>query len=137
MSQSSTIRYELWKEEESNSYSFFPEGNQSARRLLLASAELVWWCEASSLDEALVKKDLFLGLKIAYHDGSNVLVGDLVSAERGQIQATVVEIVTTEEKIEEWGVELPGVMLKCEPADLLYLPAKSLADEPLQLRSRP
>ncbi|WOB06967.1 hypothetical protein [Piscinibacter gummiphilus] len=137
MSESSAIRYELWRENEGNSYSFFPESNQSARRLLLASAELVWWCEASSWDEALVKKDLFLGLKIAYQDGSKVMVGDLVSVESGQVHATVFEIVTTEEQFQEWGVELPGVMLRCEPSDLLYLPTKSLANEPLQLLSRP
>ena len=52
-------RYELWKEPDG--YSFFPEGNASAKGLLSCQAELVWTVEADSWDEANRKKNEFLG----------------------------------------------------------------------------
>ena len=52
-------KYELWKE--ASGYSFFPEENESARRLLEPGAILVWSVDATSWDEAQTKKHEFLG----------------------------------------------------------------------------
>ena len=46
---------ELWFSEE-NGYSFFPEENESARRLLTPSCKLIWDCEAKSWGDASTKK---------------------------------------------------------------------------------
>jgi hypothetical protein len=73
---------------------------------------------------------------IEYQDGSAVLVGDCVLIENGRTEATVVHVVATAEQQREWGVELPGVMLKSAPFGLLYLPTEFLADEPLRFVSR-
>jgi hypothetical protein len=59
VSQAAKKRYELWRE--GNSYSFFPEDSESARRLLEPGAELVWEVEANSWEEAQARKHEFLG----------------------------------------------------------------------------
>ena len=64
------------------------------------------------------------------------MVGDCVLIENGRTEATVVQVVTTTEQQQEWGVELPGVMLKSAPFGLLYLPTEFLTEEPLQFVSR-
>ncbi len=73
---------------------------------------------------------------IRYLDGSAVVVGDYVLIENGRTEATVVQVVTTAEQQREWGVELPGVMLRSAPFGLLYLPTEFLAEEPLQFVAR-
>ena len=54
-----TTKYELWKEPDG--YSFFPEGNSSARCLLAPDAQLVWTVEATDWNEAQAKRHAFLG----------------------------------------------------------------------------
>ncbi len=54
-----TTKYELWKE--ADGYSFFPEGNASARALLASDALLIWTVEAADWDNAQTKKHEFLG----------------------------------------------------------------------------
>jgi hypothetical protein len=53
------MKYELWSEEDG--YSFFPEDNESARRLLGSKAKLIWTVEAATWDEARTKQHEFLG----------------------------------------------------------------------------
>jgi hypothetical protein len=55
-------RYELWKSAKEG-YSFFPEGNDSARRLLPSDATLVTVIVARSWEEAQTKKHEYLGLE--------------------------------------------------------------------------
>jgi len=71
-----------------------------------------------------------------YGDGSKVLLGDSVLIENGRTPATVVEIVTSREQMQQCGVEIPGVMLKSAPFGLVYLPVKFLLEDPLQFVSR-
>lgn len=55
--------YELWFEDESNTqtYSFFPQNNDSARELLSPVARLIWRTEAESIDAACSARNEFLG----------------------------------------------------------------------------
>ena len=55
-------RYELWKSAKEG-YSFFPEKNDSARRLLPSDATLVTVIVATSWEEAQTKKHEYLGLE--------------------------------------------------------------------------
>jgi hypothetical protein len=53
------MKCELWISE--SGYSFFPEENESARRLLESNAKLVKIIEAATWEEACAKKHAFLG----------------------------------------------------------------------------
>jgi hypothetical protein len=55
------MKYELWMAE--NSYSFFPEDNESARRLLKPAAKHIETIEADTWEDACVQKHIFLGWK--------------------------------------------------------------------------
>ena len=59
MASVDVIRYELWEDDEG--LSFFPDNNDSARRLLGAEARLVWECRAKSWEEAQALKHEHLG----------------------------------------------------------------------------
>jgi hypothetical protein len=48
-------RWELWAADSGHDLSFFPVGNESARRLLRPDANLVWTVEADSYDDAMTK----------------------------------------------------------------------------------
>ena len=56
-------KYELWQESDpaSGSYSFFPEDNDSARRLLEPGAPLMKVFEADSWEDARRQQNEFLG----------------------------------------------------------------------------
>ncbi len=71
---------------------------------------------------------------LTYPDGSQVCAGDLV-IESGE-EAEVVDVVTTAEHMQHWGVELPGVMLKTASFGLIYIPVEFLREDPLELVSR-
>lgn len=53
------VRYELW--DQGASLCFFPEGDESFRRLLEPGAKLVWSCVAASWSEAQSMKHEYLG----------------------------------------------------------------------------
>jgi hypothetical protein len=59
MNQEPLLSYELWQE--ADGFSFFVEDNESARRLLVPNATLIWSCTASSWEEAQARKEQFLG----------------------------------------------------------------------------
>ena len=61
MTDITTTRYELWQEPDS--YSFFEQGNEQARKLMSPEALLVWSCEASSWEHACAERNDFLGWK--------------------------------------------------------------------------
>jgi len=73
---------------------------------------------------------------LQYADGSDVRVGDAVLIEDGRTQATVVDVVVTQEQMRQTGVNVPGVMLKSAPFGLVYLPSDLLAEDPLYFVSR-
>jgi hypothetical protein len=47
-----------------------------------------------------------------YADGTDIHEGDLVTYDMEP--AVVEEVINTPEKLQAWGLEEPGVMLKCE-----------------------
>ncbi len=49
MSEEETKTYELW---EGDGYTFFPEDNESIRKLLPANAKLIWTVEADNWESA-------------------------------------------------------------------------------------
>lgn len=59
MSETAATRFELWKL--SAGYTFFPEDNEGARKLLEPGATLAWTVEARSWDEARARMHEFLG----------------------------------------------------------------------------
>jgi hypothetical protein len=71
-----------------------------------------------------------------YCDKTVVEVGDSVLIERGRTPATVELLVCTDSEIAAIGVSEPGVMLLSPPFGRLYLPASSLAEDPLIFVSR-
>ena len=46
------VKYELWDDGESG-YPFFPEDNDSARKLLRVEAKLIWTIEAETWNDAM------------------------------------------------------------------------------------
>jgi hypothetical protein len=59
MSATSATKFELWKL--GKGYTFFPEDNENARKLLEPGARLAWTVEAQSWDEARARMLEFLG----------------------------------------------------------------------------
>ena len=59
MSNSVSLRYELWEDE--GGLSFFPESDTTFRKLLSPTATLIWSCQAESWVEAQSKKHEHLG----------------------------------------------------------------------------
>jgi len=56
------MKYELWEEDEGEqTFCIEGSGGDSARRLLGASAKLVWSCEAESHSEAMTKYYIYMG----------------------------------------------------------------------------
>jgi hypothetical protein len=71
-----------------------------------------------------------------YEDGSEVMVGDSVLLEHGRTPGTVELIVVTGEEMKAINVEEPGVMLKSPPFGRVYLPQRSLTEDPLRFVAR-
>jgi hypothetical protein len=59
VSENSATRFELWKLH--SGYTFFPENNEAARKLLEPGAKLAWTVEAKSWEEARARMHEFLG----------------------------------------------------------------------------
>ena len=72
---------------------------------------------------------------LTYPDGSPIRVGDIV-IEDGETEAEVVDVVTTAEHMQHWGVEVPGVMLKTASFGLIYLPVEFLREDSFEFVSR-
>ncbi len=66
------MKYELWQTEDEpgkvESYSFFPENNESARQLLEPNAKLIWTAEAGSFNEACSRRNEFLAWEPCTND---------------------------------------------------------------------
>lgn len=72
----------------------------------------------------------------AYPNGEPIEVGDFVLFERGKTPGTVVVVVEGPAQFAEWNVEKSGVMVRSAPFGLVYLPAETLADDPILFVSR-
>jgi len=64
------------------------------------------------------------------------MVGDSVLLENGRTPGIVEFIVITADEMKATNVEEPGVMLESPPFGLVYLPQRSLTEDPLRLVSR-
>ncbi len=71
-----------------------------------------------------------------YSDGTGVKVGDSVLVEHGKTLSTVELLVCTHEDMAAIGVTDPGIMLLSPPFGRLYLPVRSLAEDPLVFVAR-
>jgi hypothetical protein len=71
-----------------------------------------------------------------YADGSPIKVGDSVLLEHGKTPGTVELVVVTPAEMQAIGVAERGVMLTSPPFGRVYLPERSLRDDPLLFVSR-
>lgn len=73
---------------------------------------------------------------ISYSDNAEVRVGDFILIEDGRTPGTVYELIETPAQLEQWRVEGPGIMVETIPDGLVFLPIKSLSDDPIAFVSR-
>jgi hypothetical protein len=71
-----------------------------------------------------------------YPDGKRIEVGDSVLIEHGRTPGTVELLVRTDAEMAAIGVSEPGIMLLSPPFGRVYLPARSLIEDPLEFVSR-
>jgi hypothetical protein len=71
-----------------------------------------------------------------YADGKRIEVGDSVLIEHGRTPGTVELLVSTDAEMAAIGVSEPGIMLFSPPFGRVYLPARSLIEDPLEFVSR-
>ena len=72
---------------------------------------------------------------MTYLDGTEVMAGDAVLIEHGKTHGVIVAVVETE-RVAEFNVEEPGVMIKAAPFGLVYIPASKFGDQGLSFKSR-
>jgi hypothetical protein len=72
---------------------------------------------------------------MTYPDGTEILVGDSVFIERRRTPGTIVDIFGTD-RIEELGVDQPGVMISSAPFGLVYVPVSMFAEQYLTFGAR-
>jgi hypothetical protein len=70
-----------------------------------------------------------------YLDGNEAMVGDAVTIEYGRTPATVVAVVEAD-RLAEFNVSEPGLMLESAPFGLVYIPASMFDDQGLSFKSR-
>lgn len=60
-----------------------------------------------------------------YLSGETVMIGDLVKFEGGVTPGDVQEVIETQQHMKEWGVDMPGLMIRSEPFGLVFWPQSS------------
>lgn len=73
---------------------------------------------------------------IHYIDGQEARVGDKVLIDNGERTGVVEDVIDSDAKLEQWGVDEPGLMIKSEYYGLLFLPSECLRHEEVRLLSR-
>ena len=63
-----------------------------------------------------------------YRNGDNIKIGDHVLIENKKTVGLVDDIIDTKEKMEYWGVDEKGVMIKSKPFGLVFWPINDIND---------
>lgn len=70
-----------------------------------------------------------------YLDGTEILTGDVVLIGQGGTEGSIVAVVE-QDRMTEFNVKEPGVMISAAPFGLVYIPASMFADQGLRFESR-
>ncbi|HEX4377876.1 MAG TPA: hypothetical protein VHZ99_12060 [Steroidobacteraceae bacterium] len=70
-----------------------------------------------------------------YLDGSEIVTGDAVLIEHGKTTGAVVAVVE-KDRMSEFNVDEPGVMIKAASVGLVYVPVSMFEDQGLRFKSR-
>ena len=70
-----------------------------------------------------------------YLDGSEIVTGDAVLIEYGKATGAVVAVVE-QERMAEFNVDEPGVMIKAASIGMFYIPVSMFEDQGLRFQSR-
>jgi hypothetical protein len=73
---------------------------------------------------------------ITYTDGTEIKVGDSVLIEHGKTPAVITLIIESVDDQKESNLKEPGVMLQSPSIGLAFLPASTLATNPVAFVSR-
>jgi len=63
-----------------------------------------------------------------YLSGKEIVVGDEVLIERGKTTGVIDKIIESEEEMNQWNVEEPGVLIKSMPFGLVFWPQSNIED---------
>ncbi len=71
--------------------------------------------------------------KVRYATGEVAVVGDRVIND---VWESVVDVIDTSQRMAFWGLDEPGLMLKCEEAGLVFEPCSSVAWDAIVSKGR-
>ena len=72
---------------------------------------------------------------MTYPDGGEVFIGDAVLIEHGKTPGRIVAVVE-QERVAEFNVEEPGLMIETAPFGLVFIPTSMFQEQGLSFKSR-